>query len=118
MRCGVVNRLRIRALICLEALLDSLITSMPPVAHAAAAECVDRSVVHDAQHPRSHASSPSVVTRSAAPYGQTRFLGDVVGGRVAATDAIGKREGRVGMTFEDHLEGIRIAGCHELHQLL
>jgi hypothetical protein len=80
---------------------------MPPVAHTTAPKGVDRSVVHDAQHPRPHASSPSVVTRSAAPNGQTGFLGDVVGGRAAATDAIGKRERRVGVALEDHLEGIR-----------
>ena len=79
---------------------------------------VDRAVAHDAQQPGAHAASRAVEPRAAAPHRQERLLGDLLGHRAVAHDAVRERVGGAAVTVVDDLERRRVLALHERHQVL
>ncbi len=82
--------LRLGVLGTRHALDGPLFVEAVPIAHPAAAQRVDRAVVHDPQDPVAHAPAAAVVPRASAPQREECLLQDVLGGRAPAAHAVRK----------------------------
>ena len=79
---------------------------------------VDRAVADDAQGPGADAAARAVEARAAAPDRDQRLLGHVLGGLAVADDPVGERVGGAAVAVVEDLEGERVLGRNERHQVL